>query len=73
VGFFFPATRVRGGDAESIFGFIDLPGAVYRVQNFEGDNVAIVDSIDEAIPVLLASTRNIRRGGSVTVRHGTPN
>jgi hypothetical protein len=57
--------RILNLDAKSILGHVSLPAGEYRVRDVEGNNVANVHSIDDAIPIL--------HGGSAKLRKNTSN
>jgi hypothetical protein len=40
-------------EAKFILGYIDLSKSGLQVKNADGDNIGIIDSLDDAIPVLL--------------------
>ena len=46
--------RVANLDAECILGYVKLPGNGFHLKNMDDENVAIVYSFDEIIPVLEA-------------------
>src|ERR1035441_9690567 len=41
-------------DADCCVGYVDLRGARYHVQNDEGEEIAVVRSLDNAIPAIIA-------------------
>jgi hypothetical protein len=59
-------------EARFILGYVDLPEGGYRVRSPDGDTIAVVKSIDDALPLLI-TTRKIRRSGFRTVRLNIPN
>ncbi len=48
------SVRILNLDAKSILGHVSLSAGEYRVRDVEGNNIAGVHSIDDAIPVLWA-------------------
>jgi hypothetical protein len=45
--------RIIDPDAEFLFGHVDLPQEGYRVQDAQGNTIAVVNSINDALPILL--------------------